>query len=475
MTTQAAIHPMVPQHLQQTLEWLEGIDDVETCSRLVSAVMRFLPPDDPRSWDFCAHWLFRVKSYERAAEAAVKTLALAPHSPEAGFNALKCFVRAARLPEAEQLARSLLAKRPQWMDVVLELALCTSLQGRFDDAETMLRDGLSRLLADDAHAGAIRFNLGWHELRRGRFKSGMRQLASGRALRIWGSSQRFLAPVLTPGADVDGKVVLIHGEGGIGDELINIRFAALLKARGARVAWQTQRPIETLLRRCPGVDVVLPPAAARDFPHDFCASAMDLPVLLDLDSNEIPSAPYLDVDPRFSDKWAAKAARSSASRGPTLRVGLRWQGNPRYEQDLMRSVPFASLEALCTIPGVELYSLQRDHGAEERSADSPVTDWGSELSTWEDTAAALSQLDLVISSCTAVAHLAAALGRPTWLLCPLNCYYLWAMPGDRSPWYQTLRLFRQVRPGSWEEPLRRIRMELANWQEAQDRTNTGVL
>jgi hypothetical protein len=251
--------------------------------------------------------------------------------------------------------------------------------------------------------------------------------------------------------------VLFCGEAGVGDEIINARFGQVVRARGGSAIWDTPKALSSLFSRARGLDQVLstPPNGTPRLKFDYWVPCMDSTQALGLDLHEIPNEPYLSADPQYLRKWAKLLPPAAG-----LRVGIRWQGNALYEQDLMRAVPFRLLESLAAIPGVTLYSLQRDEGSEERPLDSPVIDLGPRLETWEDTAAAVASLDLVISSCTSVPHLAAAMGIPTWIVCPLSCYYIWATPGDTSHWYPSLRLYRQTRFDSWIEPIGRVRAEL---------------
>jgi hypothetical protein len=131
----------------------------------------------------------------------------------------------------------------------------------------------------------------------------------------------------------------------------------------------------------------------------------------------------------------------------------------------MRAIPFKLLEQLTDIEGIDFFSLQRDEGSEELPATSPVFNLGPNLETWEDTAAAITHLDLVISSCTSVPHLSAALGKPTWVISPLSGYYIWATPGDTSPWYPSVRLFRQSTFNDWSTPLASVRQHLIQFKK----------
>lgn len=460
----------IPDHLQKTFEWLLTIEDFVTVRSLAKTIFKFLNPDDPTSTDFLAYILQMSKSYREAAEVALKTVEKLPRSADALFNAAKCLNSAGHPDRAEQLIQKAIALRPDWKLLDIELAVFVSMQGRWDEAMKLMEEVLPQLPPDDKNADIVRYNLGWHLIRRGDFKSGIRNLSSGRKLNIWGNNRTTdHHPVLHPGVNLNGKTVLVRGDGGAGDEMINARFAKTIRDRGGRTIWAGQHPLYGLLSRSKNMDQVLTPEQVKNFknfstPYDFWVPGMDLPVALDLDLKEIPNIPYLSADASFIEKWKNKLTSPSQSHpSRKFRIGIRWQGNALYEQDLMRSVPFKSFERILNQPefkNIEFYSLQRDEGVEELPKDSTVVNWGSDLKTWEDTAGAIENLDLIISSCTSVPHLSAAMGKPTWVLCPLNCYYVWASPGEWSAWYPSVRLFRQTHLHSWEEPFSRIVQEL---------------
>jgi hypothetical protein len=452
---------IIPVPIRQTLEWLLQIEAFEPARNLAHTVFGRLPSDDPRSTDFLAYILYKSRFYKEAADVAVRTVALRPDSVDAKFNAAKCLNANGRPDDAEKLIREVISARPDWAGAKIDLALYVSLQGRHDEAMQILLKTRPLLDLIDKDLSIVDFNLGWHLIRHGNFKEGMRNLAGGRELGIWGTlrgerCQRWAAkPVLRPGADLHGKTVLICGEGGAGDEMINVRFAGEIQRRGGDVIWAPQKPLESIFKRVAAVRRVVTVEESAGCEYDFWAPCMDLPSLLDVELNEIPKQPYLAADPELIERW-----RSDIPQNGNLRVGIRWQGNALYEQDLMRSVPFNLFERLFQIPGIDFYSLQRDEGREELREGAPVKDLGDKLLTWEDTAAAVANLDLVISSCTSVPHLSSAMGKETWLLCPLNFYYIWATPGNKSPWYESIKLFRQTELRSWQEPFELVFWEL---------------
>lgn len=460
-TSKALERISIPEYLVETLDWLLALDDFEGARELAFSAWRRLDwqTNDPLAFDFMAFVLFKARHYEEAAGMALRVLELEPGSFAARLNAARCLSYARRAPEAERLMREALRDEPEPgrtnPDAWIDLALYVSAQGRGDEARAILESVGRRLPPGDRRHDVLAFNLGWHLLRAGQFREGMRGLRMGRKLGIWGSRLGITRPLLADGESVRGKRVLVCGEAGIGDEIINARFASHLNDAGATVIWASNSSVGSLFSRTPGISERIPPGEIEGADFDRWVPCMDLVQTLGLGPQDLFRKPYLSADPRLEARWGNRLGSV-----PGLKVGIRWQGNSLYENDLMRTVPFSLLEGLAEVPGVRLFSLQRDQGAEQLKSSSSVVDLGPELTSWEETAAVVANLDLVISSCTSVAHLAAAMGKPTWVLCPLLCYFVWALPGEESPWYPNVRLFRQRSYGSWLEPIAAARAAL---------------
>ena len=261
-------------------------------------------------------------------------------------------------------------------------------------------------------------------------------------------------PPLWDGSPLDGRTILVHAEQGLGDTLQFIRYAPLVHQRGGRVILVCQPPLIGLLTRSPGVERLV--AQGEALPdYDVHVPLMSLPGLLGTTLESVPAdVPYLDAEPQLVEAW-----RHRLGSYPGFKVGIVWQGNPKFRLDRRRSIPLAQFAPLARVPGVHLFSLQKGPGAEQLAAVTdrfPVTDLGRRLDDFMDTAAVLKNLDLVISVDTAIAHLAGALGIPVWVALPFVPDWRWLMDREDSPWYPTMRLFRQARPGQWEDVFQRI-------------------
>jgi Tfp pilus assembly protein PilF len=261
------------------------------------------------------------------------------------------------------------------------------------------------------------------------------------------------------GSPLNGQTILIYGDHGLGDTLQFIRYAPLVEARGGRVVVAVRKPLARVLSSCPGAEMVMPEGAPLP---DFAVyiPAMSLPRIFGTTLATVPAqVPYLAADAPFVERWGGEIGRDEG-----FRIGIAWQGNPAYTKDRQRSFALTQFEPLARLDGVRLYSLQKDFGAghiAEAASRFAVTDLGSRFTDFMDTAAAIRNLDLVIAADTSIVHLAGALEAPVWAALPFDADWRWLLDRDDSPWYPTIRLFRQKRPGDWDEVFQRITGELA--------------
>lgn len=256
------------------------------------------------------------------------------------------------------------------------------------------------------------------------------------------------------GASLAGRTILLWGEQGAGDTLQFLRYAPLCAERGGRVLVEVQSEALTeVARGVAGVDGVF--VRGEELPNfDLQVSLMDLPGVFGTELATIPARiPYLTVDAARLER-----CRSLVREDGTLKVGLVWRGNPAHDNDMNRSLPASALAALASLTGVGFYSLQVRWDGE---LPLPVTDLTPAIRDYADTAALVSRLDLVVSVDTSVAHLSGALGVPVWLLVPFVPDWRWMAAREDSPWYPTMRLFRQETAGAWEGVLDRVHSALA--------------
>ena len=254
-------------------------------------------------------------------------------------------------------------------------------------------------------------------------------------------------PLWDGAQSAQGKRILVFSEQGLGDTLQFSRYIPLLAAQGAQVIFEVQPRLLELLRSWPGATAVISTDSALP-PVDFKYPLMSLPHRLGTTLDTIPnSTRYLTADPERVRRWQLELGDKTRPR-----IGLTWSGNPNQPEDRYRSVPLAKLiEALP--PEFEYFCLQREIRPADRAA-LQANPWIHNIDAdFPDTAALCECLDLVISSCTSIAHLAGALGRPLWLLLSSNADWRWFLDRSDTPWYPTARLYRQSRLGDWSEPL----------------------
>ncbi len=239
-----------------------------------------------------------------------------------------------------------------------------------------------------------------------------------------------------------------------------VRYIPMVKAMGGHVTLVCHPSLGRLLIRSGdrlGFDCIIaqgakvPPAVME---HDVQAALMSLPAIFRTAPETIPVAHCLTVDEEALERW-----RPTCSAIPGLRVGVCWAGNRTHHQDAFRSFRPADLAPLAEVPGVSLVSLQKGHGTEQLTGVSfPVVDLGPEYAAgdWLDTAAVVTQLDLVVTPDTAIAHLAGALAKPAWTALSRPSEWRWMRQRDDSPWYPAMRLFRQDKLGEWGPVFRRV-------------------
>lgn len=345
------------------------------------------------------------------------------------------------------------------IDTVQQLML----KGKFEQARKIAEQYLQEH-PDDPR---MRFNYAWHLLNDGRLKQGNEMLDIGRFISVYGMS----APIL-PGDmiynpekhSLKGSTVVFVTEGGLGDEIIYARFVYTLIERGADVIVCATEPLHCLFKRIAGVQDVITQSQVRDVVKlmDCWMPSFSAPWLLDFEYDTLPTAPYLTAHPQLIEHWSEHFEKDDDK----LKVGLRWEGNPQFEHQQFRRFPVEQLLKLSKYKkDVQFYSLQlTDY---ELTLPDGVEDLQERLISWEDTAAVIENLDLVISSCTSVAHLSAAMGKETWVLVPILPYHIW-LPmtygdGQSSPWYKTVRLFRQTKYDNWHAPFKTLHKEFAEW------------
>jgi tetratricopeptide (TPR) repeat protein len=391
-------------------------------------------------------------SYRKAVECA-------PDYADAHFNLADLLVKQNRLDEAEDFCRRGLKRSTDPVDAHYKLGIALAAQNKLGEAAACYRKVIE-LESDhaDAHVG-----LATMLLLSGNFAAGWPEYEW--RLKHPDMPKTALSQPRWQGEPLEGRTILLGAEQGAGDTIQFVRYADVVKQRGGTVVAECAANLERLLATCTGVDSVV--AAGRPRPHfDVYAPLPSLPGILGASLETIPAqVPYL-----FPDEAAVAPWRDELKAETALNIGIAWQGNPRQKRDEYRSIPLAKFAPIARAPGVRLYSLQFGTGREQIAAvarDLPLQDLGDRLGDFHHTAALMRHLDLVITCDSAPAHLAGALGLPVWLALTYSPDWRWLLDRADSPWYPTMRLFRQPRPGDWEGTFREIEEALAALVESR--------
>jgi Flp pilus assembly protein TadD len=413
---------------------------------------------------------------EEAVASLQEALRLEPDSV-AAHNALGDTLRIlGRVDEAELHCREALRLRPDFPEAHNNLGNAVTLQGKLDEALVHYEYAL-RLVPDFAKAHWNRAML-W--LRFGDWDQGWPEYEWRWAQD--GFTRREFPQPMWDGSDLKGRTILLHAEQGLGDTLHFIRYVNLVKSQAGRVILECQAPLLRLLAHFPGVDDLIARGSPLP-PFDVHLPLLSLPRIFRTSLATIPGAiPYLHADARLAEHWRREMTMCDVRRAtcdvkapsfshapppspltPFFHVGIAWQGSAANPDDRQRSIPVVHFERLAEIPGVRLISLQKGDGTEQLSSFNDrfaLHEFGEQLDevsgAFMDTAAIMKNLDLVICSDSAVAHLAGALGIPVWVALPLVPDWRWLLQREDTPWYPTMRLFRQNKFGDWSDVFQRI-------------------
>lgn len=398
-----------------------------------------------------------VVSYNRA-------LKIKPNLVEVHSNLGNALLDLGQLDSAVASYCRALDFQPTYAEAHYNLGNALQDLGQLDDAIASYR----RALEIKPDYAMVRFNLGLLLLSLGRYTEAWPEYEARY------DPSRMESPVIPPelpfpqwqGEPLAGKSIVIWPEQGFGDELQFARYIPMLKTRGAsRITLVCRPPLMVLLETVRGVDKVALLSEAGSLPfHDYWIFSMSLPMCFATTVETIPSKlPYLNAQPERIKRWRSQLPTDS------LIVGLFWKGRAEHKNDANRSIPnLAALAVLWSIPGIVFVSLQKGQGEEEATTppkDQPIIHLGSDIEDFADTAAIVSQLDMVICIDSSIAHLTGALNKPCWVLLPASrTDWRWLRERTDSPWYPgTMRLFRQAKPGDWETTIGGVAKELRAW------------
>jgi Flp pilus assembly protein TadD len=438
-------HAMACNNLALILIETERYDEAEIwCRRAIE-----IQPGLVQAHEGLSNLLRATHNYGISEEAARQAVALRPDLASTHDALGAVLLELDRFDEAEESFRTALRLDAAQPAVLTHLASALRARGKLGEAIEVGR----RSVEVDPNPTS-EFHLGCDLLATGQFDEGWRRYER-RDIRL--PQRRFDRPVWS-GDPLPGRTLLIHAEQGLGDTLQFARFLPDLKRRaGARILFECQYALAPLLSDLEGIDAVqeravdLSPPAAE---YDAQFSLLSAPLLLGTRPATIPApALRLNIPAEARERW-----RKRLEAAGKLKVGLRWCGNPAFERNGLRSAALAGLAPLASVPGVRFFSLQTDAAArqaEDPPAGMELVDLSAELSSFQETAAVLANLDLMITTDTSVAHLAGVMKVPTWLLLSAAPDWRWMQSRDDSPWYPEMRLFRQRKLKDWSDVAQR--------------------
>ncbi len=399
--------------------------------------------------------LRELRRFDNALKSCDRAVVLCPGSAEAHYNRGNALKGLQRFNEAVASYECALKLRPNYLEALNNRGVTLHQIKRFSE-ELSQYDRVHTLRPDfaDAH-----YNESLCRLLIGNFERGWQKHEwRWQTAHMESDRRNFAQPLWLGSSDIAGKTILLHAEQGFGDTIQFCRYAPLVAARGARVILEVQEPLRELTGTLAApIEVVSRGHALPDF--DVHCPLLSLPLAFSTKLATIPSAtPYLCASPEAVTDWRKRLGSSNRRR-----IGLAWSGRPTHTNDHNRSIPLRSILALLDGIDASFVSLQRDIRAVDENLlheRHGILHFGNDLKSFANTAALIANLDLIIAVDTSVAHLAGALAKPVWLLLPYIPDWRWLLDRNDTPWYPTVRLFRQDQTRQWEPVMTQVHARL---------------
>lgn len=429
---------------------------VEAAKQVYNSVLQ-REPNHPNAWCYLGIALHDQRCYAEAVEAYQRAISLQPRFPIALNNMGNSLRYLGKVTEADAAFQKAIDQQPGYFNAFRNRGTLHAWTGRIDLAFQYYYEAM-KIQPDDAE---LHRNLGVIHLLQGNFPEGWREYRYR-----WNCKEAIQTNYAQPkwtGQDIRGKTVLLYSEQGLGDTIHFVRFAKVMKSLGAKTILHMQPQLLALLQGCEGIDSIVPNTWKVEQPFDYHCSLIDVADVLNTTTENIPSeVPYLRIGGNLVGYWRNQLNRILPP--SKYRIGLVWQGNPDHQADMFRSFALKELEPLADLDDIQLISLQFGKGCEQvrdwtgkRPIYSLPNDLDQSSGAFMDTAAILNHLDWVVTSDTSMAHLAGALGRPTMLILGFTPDWRWLLDRDDSPWYPSMKLFRQREIGVWGPTVHAVR------------------
>ncbi|MDA0997629.1 MAG: tetratricopeptide repeat protein [Proteobacteria bacterium] len=414
---------------------------------------RDLRPDDPKYHRNLGSALLEAGDAAGAVPALTAAVRLLPSDAEANYNLGNAYLALDRFEDGARAFEAAIVHRPHYVDALCNLGTLLTAFGRTSDAVA----ALEKALAVDSENPDAHWNLGLALIQAGEYADGWREYEWRFRVDEFEKFRRHFDIPAWDGGPLNGKRLLVHAEQGFGDAIQFVRFMPSLAERGAEVVLECRPQLTRLFAGVDGVSEVIDLGAPLPG-ADLYIPLMSLPARLGTLVDTVPAEmPYL--------RPAGDAELDNRIEGaPGVKVGLVWAGSPTRRKNQRRSMDPALLQPILDIPGASFFGLQVGSAAAERqqlAEPGQIIDVTDGILDFADTAAIVAGLDLVISVDTAVLHLAGGMGKPAFGLLSRPTGFLWGTDGDASPWYPTIRLFRQPEPGDWDGAVRAAAAALA--------------
>ena len=394
--------------------------------------------------------------WERSAQCFSRAIELNPQYAEALYELGCVYAQLGEPGLSANYCLRALEVRPNFPEAEAILGNAFLERGDYAQATAIYR----RVVASNPHLPAARYQLSLALLREGDFAGGWPLFESRYDAALPGAVNVPLLPMpMWRGEDLTAKSLLVLTEQGYGDHIQFCRFIRPLAGRGVRIVMGASAPMLDLMRTLPGCAALVGTVdEAWSSGCDYWTFVGSLPYRLGVDADNIPAdTPYLYADPARSAVWQTHLAPWHGA----MKIGLFWAGRPTHAHDSRRSLKLAQLAPLAGAADAVFFGLQQDERADEAAPPGMTfVPCRQDLNDFADTAALISELDLLISVDSAPAHLAGAMRRPVWTLLPFRADWRWQIGRDDTPWYPGMRLFRQPAPGNWDDVVERVCSEL---------------
>lgn len=460
--------------LEPILTFLDKVNETELANEVAEVFGKHA--QSFQQFDDVSKTFFKIKNYDRSIYYGERALSIAS-TPQEMYIIRSNLVNVYNHNNAPEKALRYIKANESVLehdnDRDFEKAYSYFLSNRKTEAAALLRSKLNDSTLTEEQRVKLDFNLGTYDLIEGNFQKGLKGfLVDGEKMGIHNTQTFMNQNTKTYGLPKwngmvkPGMNLLIIAEAGIGDEIINVRFVEKVQSYGINCIWLSMESRVDLmdlfvLNGVPAVKSI--DEVSKDFLQNAVyIPSMQLPIALNSKVEDLWSKHYLpNTFQEYDDKWydIIHYEKKWTVPGNRLKIGVRYRGSGLYDQDLHRSIPLEQMYNAIKESGIDadIFSIQKDEGIEELDQFDDIIPLHDKLESLKDLFSAIKQLDIIITSCTSCAHIAAAMGKRVYIIVPISCYYTWCQPGDKTNWYgDNVTVLYQKTPRSWKEPLEQV-------------------